>query len=92
MTSSFVIRFHGRIILDNIFSSPLWETFVSHRFPEISRLEPFAHWYHIEGADNLADLTTRGITTNELIDSRLCGVKALRFFLEILNPRLVSTR
>ena len=42
-------------------SSPhRWQTFVSHRSAEISRLVPSAQWHHIDGDINPADAPSRG--------------------------------
>ena len=53
-------------------SSPhLWQTFVSHRVAEISNLVPQAQWHHIDGSINPVDAASRGISSKELIESKL---------------------
>ena len=75
----------SKVALTWIKSSPhLWQTFVSHRIAEISRLLPSAHWHHIEGSINPADLATRGLSTSNY-RSPFCGGMDLHFSLIVLS-------
>lgn len=59
-------------VLAWIGSSPhLWQTFVSHRIAEIQRLLPMAVWDHVEGKFNPADLASRGLNCQDLMNSSL---------------------
>ena len=51
-------------------SPHLWQTFVSHRVAEISRLTPDACWHHISGSQNPADLGTQGKFFDEFRSSQ----------------------
>ena len=46
-----------------------WKTFVSNRVAEIQSLTPPDHWQHCPGTLNPADLVTRGISAEDLIQS-----------------------
>jgi len=43
-----------------------WKTFVANRVTEIVELLPAKHWHHVRGADNPADLISRGATLHQL--------------------------
>ena len=60
------------IALGWIRANPLkWKQFVSNRVTEIQSLTSPASWYHCAGVDNPADLTTRGVSAEELLGSDL---------------------
>ena len=48
-----------------------WKQFVANRVREIQDLTDPSHWRHCPGKDNPADLTTRGILAENLIESDL---------------------
>ncbi|XP_043244832.1 uncharacterized protein LOC122393157 [Amphibalanus amphitrite] len=48
-----------------------WKQFVANRVEEIQSLTSPSSWSHVPSADNPADLTTRGLSAQELVTSRL---------------------
>lgn len=56
-----------------------WKPFVANRVAEIQSLSSPSQWRHLPGAQNPADLVTRGISASELVNSDmwLCGPKFL---------------
>ena len=46
-----------------------WKTFISNRISEIQALTSKERWSHCPGVDNPADLVTRGISADELVNS-----------------------
>ena len=46
-----------------------WKTFISNRISEIQTLTSKERWSHCPGVDNPADLVTRGISAEELVNS-----------------------
>lgn len=48
-----------------------WKTFVANRVAEINATLPAINWRHIPGANNPADLLSRGMTPNALSSSQL---------------------
>ncbi len=48
-----------------------WKTFVANRVSAIQSAIPPEHWRHVKSKDNPADLPSRGISTTELLSSRL---------------------
>ena len=48
-----------------------WQTFVANRVSEIQTLTSGHNWRHINGADNPADLITRGLFPKQLINCKL---------------------
>lgn len=60
------------IILCWIKGSPhRWKIFVANRVGEIQSLTDKNSWHHVKSADNPADLISRGIVVNELVNSKL---------------------
>lgn len=60
------------IVLNWIFaSSDTWKTFVANRVSEIQSLTQGAQWNHVRSHENPADLISRGILPNALIESHL---------------------
>ncbi|XP_053699051.1 uncharacterized protein LOC128746023 [Sabethes cyaneus] len=51
--------------------SPTWKTFVSNRVAEIQILTHGSKWRHVPGAENPADLVSRGMTVQQIIKSEL---------------------
>ena len=51
--------------------SSRWKQFVANRVREIQDLTNPASWYHCVGIENPADLVSRGLAGNELVDSWL---------------------
>ncbi|UYV64569.1 hypothetical protein LAZ67_3001200, partial [Cordylochernes scorpioides] len=47
-----------------------WEPYVSNRVMDIQELLP-CRWMHVKGEDNLADLASRGISLDQLLDLQL---------------------
>lgn len=53
-------------------SSPSkWKTFVANRTSEIQQLSQSEDWHHVRTYDNPADLISRGVQANTLLNSRL---------------------
>ncbi|CAL8130036.1 unnamed protein product [Orchesella dallaii] len=52
-------------------SSRRWKTFVANRVAAIQELVPGDLWYHVRSEENPADLPSRGVNSEELINSRL---------------------
>ncbi|XP_026744656.1 uncharacterized protein LOC113505989 [Trichoplusia ni] len=48
-----------------------WQTFVANRVSEIKRLVPNAQWNHVISVDNPADIVSRGIDPEKLINRAL---------------------
>lgn len=48
-----------------------WTMFVSNQVTQIQTILPSAHWRHIPSGDNSADLASRGVLGEQLIDSPL---------------------
>ena len=48
-----------------------WKPFVQHRVDEIRRLVPAAQWRHCPGKGNPADIPSRGLLLEELVDNSL---------------------
>lgn len=48
-----------------------WKTFVANRVSEIQRVTDVSNWYHVNSKDNPADLISRGISSNDLLNSKL---------------------
>ena len=48
-----------------------WKAFVANRVVEIQTLTSPDRWFHCSGVENPADLLTRGVTTEELIFSKV---------------------
>ena len=60
------------IVLSWIRSDPVrWKTFVSNRVSEIQTLVSVDRWSHCPGSENPADLLTRGVCAEELVNSKL---------------------
>ena len=51
-----------------------WKTFVQHRVSEILALSRKEDWGHVAGLVNPADIGSRGVSPNQLIDSNLWWV------------------
>ncbi|KAF2904714.1 hypothetical protein ILUMI_01467 [Ignelater luminosus] len=66
-----------------------WKPYVANRLREIQTLTNNTQgWYHCPGSDNPADLLTRGITANVLIQSKLydiLNVRVVAYMLRFLN-------
>lgn len=50
-------------------STKRWKPFVANRVKEIQALTTQASWHHCPGRDNPADMLSRGVTMEVLIDS-----------------------
>ena len=48
-----------------------WKTFVANRVAEIQSLTSTDNWFHCPGAENPADLLTRGLPAEELVNSNM---------------------
>lgn len=48
-----------------------WKNYIANRVGAIHTLTPEAIWRHVRGSENPADLATRGVAANELIQSEL---------------------
>ena len=48
-----------------------WKTFVANRVAEIQSLTSSDNWFHCPGCENPADLLTRGLTAEELVNSNV---------------------
>ncbi|XP_062533726.1 uncharacterized protein LOC134202744 [Armigeres subalbatus] len=48
-----------------------WTTFVANRVAKIQRLTENCHWYHVPGEKNPADLISRGISPEEILQNQL---------------------
>ena len=48
-----------------------WKTFVANRVGEIQGLTSPSQWYHCPGPENSADLVTRGLSAQQLVNSTL---------------------
>ena len=60
------------IVLSWIRSDPVrWKTFVSNRVSEIQTLVSVDRWSHCPSSENPADLLTRGVCAEELVNSKL---------------------
>ncbi|XP_018405227.1 PREDICTED: uncharacterized protein LOC108781676 [Cyphomyrmex costatus] len=46
-----------------------WSTFVANRVGEVQRITEIEHWHHVSSSDNSADILSRGLNPNELINS-----------------------
>ncbi|XP_062538223.1 uncharacterized protein LOC134206510 [Armigeres subalbatus] len=57
-----------------------WKTFVANRISEIQATTVGSHWQHVSGRENPADMISRGVSAEELINSGLWkrGPKWLR--------------
>lgn len=51
--------------------SSRWKTLVANRVSEIQSLTNVSEWYHVKGAENPADLVSRGVTAQKLIESQI---------------------
>ena len=52
-------------------SAHMWQSFVSHRITEISRLVPNTRWHHVAGKQNPADMDTRNKFSENFNQSKL---------------------
>jgi hypothetical protein len=60
------------IVLSWLNSSPnTWKIFVANRVAEIQRLTEVDNWHHIGSKNNPADLVSRGVLPENLIDNHL---------------------
>ncbi|XP_065204048.1 uncharacterized protein LOC135834139 [Planococcus citri] len=48
-----------------------WKTFVRNRVVKITEVFPIQHWSHVRSGENPADLATRGISTESLLQSSM---------------------
>ena len=48
-----------------------WKTFMANRVAEIQSLTSSDNWFHYPGSENPADLLTRGLTAEELVNSNV---------------------
>ena len=73
------------IVLSWIRSDPVrWKTFVSNRVSEIQTLVSVDRWSHCPGSENPADLLTRGVCAEELVNSKL-WLEGPQFLLQDLD-------
>lgn len=66
----------SKVVLAWVKGSPNnWKQFVGNRVAEIHSLTDPSHWHHVAGADNPADLLTRGLFADELVKKSewVCG-------------------
>ena len=62
----------SKIVLSWLAADPgNWKTFVANRVSEIQQLTSKCHWNHVKGAENPADIITRGIYPSELAKNSL---------------------
>lgn len=60
------------IVLSWLAAEPAtWKTFVCNRISEIQTLTDVNQWYHIPSKENLADLISRGMSSEDMLDSTL---------------------
>lgn len=59
------------VVLHWLKASPhTWKTYVANRVSEIQTLTPVAKWLHVNGLDNPADLVSRGLFPEEIVQNR----------------------
>jgi hypothetical protein len=69
-TESFFLWTDSSIVLSWLNSSPnTWKIFVANRVAEIQRLTEVDNWHHIGSKNNPADLVSRGVPPENLIDN-----------------------
>ncbi|KAL7291704.1 hypothetical protein TKK_0014493 [Trichogramma kaykai] len=62
----------SRVVLDWLKGHPSrWQTFVANRVSEIGNTFPQAQWHHVRSSDNAVDCATRGLTPEQLLESKL---------------------
>ncbi|XP_014366619.2 uncharacterized protein LOC106717302 [Papilio machaon] len=80
---------HSTIVLAWLRKTPnTWKPFVGNRTTEILNVTNSSQWHHIKSADNPADCASRGISPDELMQSKLWweGPAFLRESVEICYP------
>ncbi|CAB0039404.1 unnamed protein product [Trichogramma brassicae] len=62
----------SRVVLDWLKGHPSrWQTFVANRVSEIVNTFPQAQWHHVRSSNNAVDCAKRGLTPEQLLESRL---------------------
>ena len=52
-------------------SARTWKTFVANRVGDIQTLTDPGEWHHVKSCENPADLVSRGVSSSELLNSKL---------------------